>query len=154
VLGLHLMLTQHSAALHQHVLSSGGSGGDAAGAGDAAAAAALTTHNHNPLEVQPLAQGLRAPVTMIDRHAPLRLLLQHVCDDVRAFCVEKNSAAPDVEVTGGEGLEVPLVVPYFDFLVSEVMKNAVQVGGALWVGFGCREGQVGWGRRFGAGGGT
>lgn len=40
--------------------------------------------------------------------------------------VEKNSAAPDVEVSGGEGLALPLVVPYAAFLASEVLKNATQ----------------------------
>jgi hypothetical protein len=116
------MLTQHSAALHQHVSSGGGDGGSAA-------AAALAAHSHNPLEPPPLAQGARPAATMVDRAAPLRLLLQHVCEDVRALCVEKNSAAPDVEVVGGEGLEVPLVVPYFDFMAAEVLKNSLQVGG-------------------------
>lgn len=45
----------------------------------------------------------------------------------RAFCVEKNSAAPDVQIVGGEGLTATLVVPYVEFVLTEVLKNALQV---------------------------
>jgi hypothetical protein len=46
----------------------------------------------------------------------------------RAFCVEKNSVAPDVQVRGGEGTQAMLVVPYAEFVLTEVLKNALQVG--------------------------
>jgi hypothetical protein len=127
VLGLRLMLTQHSAALH--ALNSSISG--FAPADHFAGTTGLIT----PPASGPGPAG-GAPGSMIERAAPLRRLLQHVADDVRAFCVEKNSAAPDVEVLGGEGVELPLVVPYFNFMMSEVMKNATQVrglgGGGVW----------------------
>jgi hypothetical protein len=42
--------------------------------------------------------------------------------------VEKNSAAPDVQFVGGEGLTATLVVPYVEFVLTEVLKNAMQVG--------------------------
>lgn len=47
----------------------------------------------------------------------------------RAFCIEKNSAAPDVQIIGGEGLTATLVVPYVEFVLTEVLKNAMQVCG-------------------------
>lgn len=117
VLGLRLMLTQHSAALSALGTSSAARG-DGHGHPDRPASAAAA---------QLVGVGVpAAPFNMIDRHAPLRRLLTSVSEDVRAFCVEKNSAAPDVEVVGGEGVEVPLVVPYFEFMCSEVLKNATQ----------------------------
>ena len=36
------------------------------------------------------------PVNLIQRHAPVEQLIKLVVEDCRAFCVEKNSAAPDV----------------------------------------------------------
>jgi len=119
------MLTQHSAALHALNSSSegfapadhfGGTGG------------LLTPQS------PPGGPGAGPPASLIERAAPLRQLLEHVVDDVKAFCVEKNSAAPDVEIVGGEGVELPLVVPYFNFMCSEVLKNSLQVGG--WGGGG------------------
>jgi hypothetical protein len=44
--------------------------------------------------------------------------------------VEKNSAAPDVQIVGGNGLTGTLVVPYVEFVLTEVLKNALQVGPA------------------------
>jgi hypothetical protein len=49
------------------------------------------------------------------------------CCCCRAFCVEKNSAAPDVQFVGGEGLTATLIVPYVEFVLTEVLKNAMQV---------------------------
>jgi hypothetical protein len=47
----------------------------------------------------------------------------------RAFCVEKNSAAPDVQFKGNDSTTALLVVPYVEFVLTEVLKNALQVGG-------------------------
>ncbi|GBF93755.1 hypothetical protein Rsub_06087 [Raphidocelis subcapitata] len=121
VLGLRLMLTQHSAALHALDSSS-----------KAAAAAAHPPDHRGPatsggfLEPPRPGHAPPPPSSMIERAAPLRQVLQHVSEDVRAFCVEKNSAAPEVEIVGGEGLRLPLVAPYFEFMVSEILKNATQ----------------------------
>jgi hypothetical protein len=52
-----------------------------------------------------------------------------VVEDCRAFAVEKNSVAPQVEVVAEEGLQATLVVPYVEFVLMEVLKNALQVGG-------------------------
>jgi hypothetical protein len=52
-----------------------------------------------------------------------------VVEDCRAFAVEKNSVAPEVEVVAEEGLQATLVVPYVEFVLMEVLKNALQVGG-------------------------
>lgn len=41
--------------------------------------------------------------------------------------MEKNSAAPDVQIVGGQGLTGILVVPYVEFVLTEVLKNALQV---------------------------
>lgn len=46
---------------------------------------------------------------------------------VRAFCVEKNSAAPDVQLKGASSTAVTLVVPYVEFVLTEVIKNSLQV---------------------------
>jgi hypothetical protein len=73
---------------------------------------------------------------MISRSASPRRLLQELSEDVRAFCVEKNSAAPDIEVVGGEEVELPLVVPYASFLFTEVLKNAAQARVGAWGGGG------------------
>ncbi|KAI8477037.1 MAG: hypothetical protein J3K34DRAFT_516008 [Monoraphidium minutum] len=116
VLGLRLMLNQHSAALHALSSSDGGGGG---GGGHSA------PPRPPPGGAPPLVGGGAAgpPASMVERAMPLRALLQGLSEDVRALCVEKNSAAPDVEVVGGEGLEVPLVVPYFSFLISEAVVD-------------------------------
>lgn len=45
----------------------------------------------------------------------------------RAFCVEKNSAAPDVQFKGSEGVSATLVVPYVEYVLTEVLKNSLQV---------------------------
>ena len=119
VLGLRLMLTQHSAALAALRAAPDASG--AAASAGAAEAAEGAHPAHDELLAPP-----PAAASIVARAAPLRQLLEHLAEDVRAFCVEKNSAAPDVEVVGGEGLEVPLVVPYASFMFSEVLKNALQ----------------------------
>jgi hypothetical protein len=59
---------------------------------------------------QQLVRG--TPVNLIQRHAPVEQLVKLVVEDCRAFCVEKNSAAPDV-VSGaiqGRGREYRLLV--------------------------------------------
>ena len=48
----------------------------------------------------------------------------------RAFCVEKNSAAPDVQLQGSDKTTGTLVVPYVEFVLTEVLKNALQASGA------------------------
>jgi hypothetical protein len=45
----------------------------------------------------------------------------------RAFCIEKNSTAPPLEVVGDASLRAALVSPYVEYLVTEVMKNGMQV---------------------------
>lgn len=45
----------------------------------------------------------------------------------RAFCVEKNSAAPDVTILGDDSITATLVVPYVEFVLTEVLKNSLQV---------------------------
>jgi len=45
----------------------------------------------------------------------------------RAFCVEKNSAAPDVTILGDDSTTATLVVPYVEFVLTEVLKNSLQV---------------------------
>jgi hypothetical protein len=45
----------------------------------------------------------------------------------RAFCIEKNSTAPPLEVVGDASLRAALVAPYVQYLVTEVLKNGMQV---------------------------
>jgi hypothetical protein len=61
------------------------------------------------------------------RRARMTAVHHCCCCCCRAFCVEKNSAAPDVQFVGGEGLTATLIVPYVEFVLTEVLKNAMQV---------------------------
>jgi hypothetical protein len=47
----------------------------------------------------------------------------------RAHCIEKNSTAPPLEVAGDASLRGCVVLPYLQYLVTEVLKNGMQVGG-------------------------
>lgn len=60
---------------------------------------------------------------MLDPYPGHGVLLLLLC---RAFCVEKNSAAPEVQFRGVEP-KATLVVPYVEFVLTEVIKNALQV---------------------------
>lgn len=47
--------------------------------------------------------------------------------------MEKNSAAPDVQFKGSNSATATLVVPYVEFVLTEVLKNALQVGASACV---------------------
>ncbi|KAF6266101.1 hypothetical protein COO60DRAFT_1697459 [Scenedesmus sp. NREL 46B-D3] len=85
----------------------------------------------NPQQVytpphQQLAGSAATAVSLVRRQAGVLDLVQLIAEDCRAFCVEKNSAAPDVQFVGGGGLTATLVVPYVEFVLTEVLKNAMQ----------------------------
>lgn len=41
--------------------------------------------------------------------------------------MEKNSAAPDVQFKGSDSIRATLVLPYVEFVLTEVLKNSLQV---------------------------
>ncbi|WIA16094.1 hypothetical protein OEZ85_012817 [Tetradesmus obliquus] len=130
LLSTRVMLTQHSAALAALQASSSSS------SSNPNRNAVLHYHepghkSTNPKQVytpphQQLAGSAATAVSLVRRQARVLALTKLVAEDCRAFCVEKNSAAPDVQFLGGEGLTATLVVPYVEFLLTEVLKNAMQ----------------------------
>jgi hypothetical protein len=47
--------------------------------------------------------------------------------------VEKNSAAPEVQFKGSNSIQATLVLPYVEFVLTEVLKNSLQVRQTLWL---------------------
>lgn len=146
LLSARVMLTQHTAALHSleqqtaAVSSPGGHGRTepvvAGAAASATAGKATVAHYHEPghrstdpgQAYTPPHQQLvdMQPVSLIARNAPVMRIVRNVAEDCRAFCVEKNSAAPDVQFKGNDSTTALLVVPYVEFVLTEVLKNALQ----------------------------
>lgn len=60
----------------------------------------------------------------------------------RAFCIEKNSTAPPLEVVGDASLRAVLVAPYVQYLVTEVLKNGMQVSCRCWERCWCAAGAL------------
>lgn len=63
---------------------------------------------------------------LIYMKCPVARLLSIVGDNCRAFCIEKNSTSPPMQITGDEGLRVNVIDAYLEFVVSELLKNALQ----------------------------
>ncbi|KAF8059455.1 Pdk2 [Scenedesmus sp. PABB004] len=139
LLSARVMLAQHSAALAALEAAGGGSG---SGSGDSSGGARpRVIHYHEPghaatsptapyapphQALPPAPPGAPRAASLVRRHAVLGDLVAGVADDCRAFCVEKNSAAPDVVLRGDTAATATLVVPYVEYVLTEVLKNAMQ----------------------------
>eukprot|EP00873_Tetraselmis_striata_P016580 jgi/Tetstr1/436844/TSEL_025621.t1 len=64
--------------------------------------------------------------TTVDPECNVLACLRNVAEDCRAFCIEKNSNSPDVSVTGDPDIHACLIEPHFAFVVTELLKNAMQ----------------------------
>ena len=53
-------------------------------------------------------------------------LLKNTVEDCRAFCIEKNSTSPEVVVQGDSSIKACLFETHFEFVITEVLKNAMQ----------------------------
>jgi hypothetical protein len=53
-------------------------------------------------------------------------LLNNTVEDCRAFCIEKNSTSPDVVVEGDSSIKACLFETHFQFVITEILKNAMQ----------------------------
>jgi len=126
LLSVRVMVTEHIAALHALV-----------GRG----AQTTATHSLHPdLRNNPIAaptQLEHVTESLVLQRAPVRQLLELSAEDCKAFCIEKNSAAPSVVFLGGEQLRATLLDSYVQFVFTEVMKNAMQVCGG-----GCLQGYM------------
>lgn len=122
LLSARVMLTQHTAALH--ALHSSNQPRQHKQAGHLHLYEA-----HQPQQYPPHLPYLTQNLVL--RHAPVRRLIENATEDCRAFCIEKNSAAPDVEIVGGENLRATVLDAYVSFVFTEIMKNAMQVPG-VW----------------------
>ncbi|KAL6761715.1 hypothetical protein V8C86DRAFT_2530647 [Haematococcus lacustris] len=65
------------------------------------------------------------PASLLLPDAPLAHLLTLAVEDVRAFCIEKNSTAPAVEVSGGAGVRPLVMDAYVQYIYGEMLKNAM-----------------------------
>eukprot|EP00877_Chromochloris_zofingiensis_P002194 jgi/Chrzof1/11976/Cz06g16210.t1 len=117
LLSARVMLTQHTAALH--ALHSSNQPRQHKQAGHLHLYEA-----HQPQQYPPHLPYLTQNLVL--RHAPVRRLIENATEDCRAFCIEKNSAAPDVEIVGGENLRATVLDAYVSFVFTEIMKNAMQ----------------------------
>jgi hypothetical protein len=52
--------------------------------------------------------------------------LKNTAEDCRAFCIEKNSNSPDVTVSGDGSIAAATFQPHFEYVVTELLKNAMQ----------------------------
>eukprot|EP00878_Enallax_costatus_P019646 GHUV01020729.1.p1 GENE.GHUV01020729.1~~GHUV01020729.1.p1 ORF type:complete len:222 (+),score=87.85 GHUV01020729.1:2-667(+) len=131
------MLTQHSAALATLDPSSSSSSA-AASSSSSSSSSSPVQHYHEPghkitdprQPYTPPHQQLTVPaaaaVSLIRRQADVLRIVNNISEDCRAFCVEKNSAAPDVNIVCEQSVTATLVVPYVEFVLTEVLKNAMQ----------------------------
>jgi len=73
-----------------------------------------------------------ACASLLGANTPIVPLLRLAAEDTRAFCIEKNSLAPEVVVAGDEEVGATSADAYIEYVYTEVLKNGMQALIAKW----------------------